>query len=342
MSPTLLIEPALLSIPGIAKSSEEVEGIFNRVISWSRAVRYEGGVRICILENTTKMLAECNLYPAQNNIQRLISDHNLSHVFSANDIQRMFNEILGRALAIEEITEIVIIETTNYTSSPDVSSSYNHMPDVLRMACDETLAHMAVSYAKENKWKDLLRGAFACGATGPISVAFRLEGCIEPGSLTPPLDLEESPITVKDMEDLYLTYSPRSLWRYAEDNIQIKFAIELMAKQLASVAKGAARFGLFSIGERFVESLAENGAYRTGPMAGVVLDTCAQVVAKTLTKKKVPFERNDEQIIRDDGARAWRVHLTKGHEAMRLMYWELIDGTIELANIGPKNELRIH
>ena len=50
---------------------------------------------------------------------------------------------------------------------------------------------------------------------------------------------------------------------------------------------------------------------------------------------------------RHDGARGFRTHITKSHEALRLMYWEpkpLVGSygpIVEFANIGPKHELVI-
>jgi hypothetical protein len=42
-----------------------------------------------------------------------------------------------------------------------------------------------------------------------------------------------------------------------------------------------------------------------------------------------------------DKAEAFRVHLSKDHEAFRLMYWARPDGSTEFANIGVKQELLI-
>lgn len=42
-----------------------------------------------------------------------------------------------------------------------------------------------------------------------------------------------------------------------------------------------------------------------------------------------------------DKAEAFRVHVSKDHEAFRLMYWARPDGSTEFANIGIKQELLI-
>ena len=43
-----------------------------------------------------------------------------------------------------------------------------------------------------------------------------------------------------------------------------------------------------------------------------------------------------------DGAKAFRLHLQQGsHSACRLHYWQLSDGTIELANVGIHDDIVI-
>jgi hypothetical protein len=42
-----------------------------------------------------------------------------------------------------------------------------------------------------------------------------------------------------------------------------------------------------------------------------------------------------------DEAEAFGVHLSKDHEAFRLMYWARPDGSTEFANIGVKQDLSI-
>ena len=38
---------------------------------------------------------------------------------------------------------------------------------------------------------------------------------------------------------------------------------------------------------------------------------------------------------------AFRTHINKSNEALRLMFWKLNDGRLEFANVGPKGEEEI-
>jgi hypothetical protein len=51
---------------------------------------------------------------------------------------------------------------------------------------------------------------------------------------------------------------------------------------------------------------------------------------------------NSEQRKRDrDGALAFRTHLTKGHEALRLVFWRDRSGVDEFSNVAVHNDLTL-
>ena len=46
------------------------------------------------------------------------------------------------------------------------------------------------------------------------------------------------------------------------------------------------------------------------------------------------------QSMRKESSR-WRTHVTSHHEGLRLLFWRRLDGTVEFANLGAKNDLEI-
>jgi hypothetical protein len=92
-----------------------------------------------------------------------------------------------------------------------------------------------------------------------------------------------------------------------------------------------------------------------GTHASSVRETCARIILRRPKYQVVPFLTRPaskkgkwEQARRTDGARAYRTHIAKSHEALRLMYWDLrsISGDrpgsfIEFANVGARSELVI-
>jgi hypothetical protein len=100
------------------------------------------------------------------------------------------------------------------------------------------------------------------------------------------------------------------------------------------------------MGSRFIESFIEWDGLGNGAYSNSVLETCARIVAGS-PKNEVREMRSrspggrERPIVRSDGAKAFRTHVSKSGEAIRLMYWQANDGSVEFANIGPKRELEI-
>ena len=82
---------------------------------------------------------------------------------------------------------------------------------------------------------------------------------------------------------------------------------------------------------------ANNGG-PNGTHAGVILEACARLVIGKPKNEEKPFEIAARQ---RDGANPFRLHVTKHHEALRLMFWKCPGHVLELANVGVKDELEI-
>ena len=78
------------------------------------------------------------------------------------------------------------------------------------------------------------------------------------------------------------------------------------------------------------------------------VESCARIILgvpkNTLGefKRKTVSGKLEHRVRNSDGAKAYRTHITKKSEGFRLMLWILPDGTIELSNVGNKDELVIY
>ncbi|QAZ66814.1 hypothetical protein C3Y92_05980 [Solidesulfovibrio carbinolicus] len=102
----------------------------------------------------------------------------------------------------------------------------------------------------------------------------------------------------------------------------------------------------FEIGSGFVHSLHTWGANSRHDYAMVIIESCARIVLgmpkNSINEFRESAKATAKQRIRvDDGALAFRTHLTKKGVGLRLMFWRLAGGTIEFANIGAKGDLEI-
>jgi hypothetical protein len=128
------------------------------------------------------------------------------------------------------------------------------------------------------------------------------------------------------------------LWNMASSGVILHLAIAAKAVEIESSAGTATKLAAvprFSIGSEFWHSARINNAGSNGTHAGTVLDTCARLIIGA-PKSKISEFRGSPRA--RDGAIAYRTHITKRHEALRLMFWKTPNDVIELANIGVKAE----
>ena len=95
----------------------------------------------------------------------------------------------------------------------------------------------------------------------------------------------------------------------------------------------------FRLGDRFIQSLHDWKVNAQPSLIRILVETCARICLG-VPKNEVTAFRGEPT--RDDGANAFRTHLTKRGIAYRLMLWELPDKTYEFANVGGKSELIIY
>ena len=135
--------------------------------------------------------------------------------------------------------------------------------------------------------------------------------------------------------------SSQQIWNEADCSNDLEVAILLAASALAK--QSGCGLKMFRVGSGFLESLRESGAFNTGPFADVTITKCAQTVLLQSNLTPQPFRTNAKanaptRIRQRDNAKAWRIHVTKNHQALRLMYWELPNGHIEFATLEAKAE----
>jgi hypothetical protein len=173
----------------------------------------------------------------------------------------------------------------------------------------------------------------------------------EPDKVTNVQGLQASLFSVLSVELFIQTLPPDVLWCHADDDTQFALAIRLAAREVRKISgcpDPDRNCATFSFGARFVSSLKEWQAAGDGRHASSVLVACARIVARAESDDIIRFYKRAsgkgkiEYITRViDRAEAWRMHLSKRHEAMRLMFWRKTDGSIEFANVGSKAGLEI-
>jgi hypothetical protein len=353
MKPSLALDPALLAIPAISVTEEQIATALHTLTLIAGKLREaRRSCEFFLLQDVSTYLAAAGLYPSTMSISKLLTDMRLTQVYTTEDIRRSVNDILSRILPLEELSGVKFLIPSSFTSSPDIRGE--RTGDMLE-ALELTVTHVAL--AAQSRHQNVVQILIA---NSLINRTVRISADID--DIDPPLprtggsslskisNFTASLCTAASVDDFISQLEPEILWSFAENEAEIYFAIECLAYRLRqesgchSPRDNCARFKL---GSEFLTSLHSWQAISDGRYARPTLETCARLVAQFPKNKSERFFRmtssgkNAEVVRETDKAAAWRTHISKEHEAMRLMYWQNAEGLIEFANIGPKSELKI-
>lgn len=346
MRASLVLEPAVLAMPALANDEQSITQSIATIIQLSEALR-ASEFNICLLSEAESLLAQANLYPVSNSIRQSLANSGLSHVYTVEDIRRSLHSILQQSHRLEEISGIEFLIPADMQTVPDVLA--NREPFVLRESLEITLAHaslMTEQYGRSNVQalladqhvrQDIELRANISDIYTPI------DGPSERPNFCCLVALSDSPASFLDQLD------GDALWSIADSESEIFAAVCIKARSLrrsTGCPSPKQNCEGFSIGKRFVPSMK---ACQCGPnekYGFATFETLARVVAKSpLEAPKRLYQLSSTghriDVVREDGAIAWRLHVTKSGEGIRLMFWRRRDTSLEFANVGTKADVSI-
>ena len=348
--PSLALDPALLAIPTVSANEEQIAGAIGTLTTIAEKLRSGSDCNFFLLSEASGYLAAADLFPVPFSISKMLADFNLTHVYTAEDIRRAVIDVLQRVNRLEELSSIEFMIPTSFTSSPDVVGSRTGS---LREALELTLLHIA--FSTRTRHASLAQALIADNLVRrEISIIADVEDidpALQPGHVTTMAQFKASVWSSSSVETFLAELAPEIIWQHAIGDAQLALAIKIAAREIRRVSGCSdpdRKCDRFSIGAHFFDSLKRWGASADGKLASSTLESCARVVARMPKSEINRFfrpsgQRNKtEDITRSsDRAEAWRTHVSKDHEAIRLMFWRKSDGSIEFANIGAKSELEI-
>lgn len=306
-----------------------------------RLIATDTAITILTSHETNAELVRTSYYPYHDRLKELLRRLGLAAVYSANDVRVIVQEVINRS---ESLEEYLGVDGALYEDDTRIK------PDCVQCYADVRLLSMfmevsgiiAASIAAGSRVGDVLR--VACPAA-ELYNSIEFSGTL----LTTEPDLElEAPIE----ETIHLSKGYKSfvegldglaLWQRAENAEGLVFALFVGAvrRQIAAGGlEGLARMPTFSVGSEFAGSLARNQAGGRGLFSQSTYERVVSVVCGELGRAMWRDTKAKNQVVREDGALAWRCHVTTRREALRLMYWT-VEGKVEFANVGVKNELVI-
>lgn len=341
----LAADASLLAVPNLASCVEEAELILRRIIYWSKYVS-ANTPRIAIMSNTVETLVLGGYFPSPPNVVALLQMFHLEGVYSSRDIQASINTILDRSIHLLDALDVEVVDHTHDITNPDLGA-FRH-ERVLYTAAISCFCSSICGVV--NSTFDI---AFAVSGMpippGPLQIKCQVDEIIGNGTFFAPFSVFGTTQLIETLTDAAVLIGSTALWRNAREASELHLAIATRAVELLRASGREATLGdvaPFGIGTEFFNSLATCDARGDGGHAKVVLEACARIVLGDPKYQVEPLRQNrrgrSEILRRTDSASARRTHVTKRHEAIRLMFWSRPGMQIEFANIGAKGELKIY
>jgi hypothetical protein len=347
---SIVVDPYLVCLPQNCRTAGEVEDFIDNLISWGELLQRED-VKVYFSEHCCDTLLQEEHYPYGHNLKNLMKRFELSELpvdFACSTAQW----ILDRTPRLEDKCCIGILDFDDASFLVEPAFLTSRLSEALSWSLKHTFSVIACHHAasqdefmlasvgsaepgdaEENDRDHLRFSVTVIDLDNPevkINLPLKLPARIEH---TMPVAFGRDAVTGR--------LGSLALWELAQSDMQARDAINSRIKELA--LSGAADAGAakpFRVGSRFLDTARTNGfASRLN-----VVDSCARILLEIPKKPVKPFrvsEDSETQRTRSDGAKAFRTHLTSDGPGYRLMFWEMADGTIEFANVGPKRELVI-
>jgi hypothetical protein len=335
---SIILDPGLFAIPPYESTEDDVHLIVRRLTHWSSVL--EGGEPVLVfkLSGTEAALAVSNCLPPEPNLKALFELYGLHEVFAINDVIRVYHGLLSRARVLGDSQVEVAECEVELVPNP----LQNYAPPILVEQSKLALANAILREVYQPNfrmypvvsWPNCECVDFdACGAgtavTGPGSEYVAI-----------PTKFDRKVSTLGQLDDLAGQSHSEGVWNSCEriEEFYLAIALGCAAIQAARGAPAGLRnVPQFWIGPEFVESL---NAVQGGPnqsYSSVVFNACCRAI---LGLDKLSAMGKPQTVRMEDGATAWRMHITKAHQALRLMLW-LRKGRVELANVANKWNLVI-
>jgi hypothetical protein len=351
--PDIVVDPYLVCLPRKCESIEELEAFVQNLLGWADLLN-RGDVNVHFPRACLDGLVESGQYPYGHELKRMTNRFGATHL-SEDLVCRVAQRVLDRTPTLEErcSISIVVFDEESYRVEPEVYIT--RLAEQIGWGLKHGLAVIAC-YQHHNGSRTgfLLASAKSSPAEAfkdeELRVSAHVEEIDSPADADDwakvlPVDIDEAVPVAFSRDSILEQLGVLRLWGDAELEQDARDAIDTRIKELLDTgAANREHVKRYALGDEFLASARANAFGGRSDLARILIDSCARIVIGVPKQEVKPFrvrETSDEQMLRPDGARAWRTHLTKAGPGYRLMLWTLPDGSVEFANVGPKKELEI-
>lgn len=351
----VVIDPFLLCLPNPCDSLDQLEDFISSLVGW-RGFLDRPDTCVLMSDSVRVALNDDGEFPHRHRLVELIDKFECTFA-DANTISKVANSILERTPALEEYFGIdaVLFEESLCEIVPAL------ILERLKPKCrtafrdDLLIAGVKINEGVYGRPETSVMVASGSWSEEPTPEDITVKADVHDVGLlstdiglknTPPFLLLQSIPVAFSHEQLIDSLDLWSIWDGASSQEAVRLSIETCIKNLISSGVPGDGAMKFEIGSGFVQSLHAWGADSRHDYAMVTIESCARIVLdipkNSINEFRESADTNAKQRSRkNDGALAFRTHITKKGVGLRLMFWKRTDGTIEFANIGAKGELQI-
>lgn len=329
-------DPSLVWISDVNDSPETTSENLCRVISWL-TLASRNHVQMTVDNSAAIKLYAEELVPCDKHIAEIITKAGYDGVLDSKDLAKLLNQVLIASCHMEDAIEKIANFTSLELDFPKIIPAANK-----RALSEDSFLNFCLLWTTSED-----DCSYVFPRISQEELVTKNEILVEVFESEKPVIFDESAIGLKVCvygtgAGLYASLDPNSIWKSALDSVPLEEAI----KSIASKEKfDHAALKLFSFGHSFFDTAKKYGGI-SGPISSVLMNKIYKILTGNETVKISEFRisakpESPVRIRPTDNAEARRVHLTSGHEGFRLLFWELTDGSLEFANVGPKFEEKI-
>lgn len=162
-------------------------------------------------------------------------------------------------------------------------------------------------------------------------------------SLIEDFDVEYNDDVFGSYDALLIRFGSEKLISFIKCDFSLKLAIYVKTMELANEIGGYIHWDSFDIGSSLLESMRVNQCMYGGKFSANVFESISRVLLhKPKYEVKVFYKSNSKTEARFfEDFKAFRTHISKGSEALRLMFGIDSKNFIRITNVGVKQELEI-
>ena len=351
----VVIDPFLLCLPNPCDSLDQLEIFIASLVGW-RGFLDRPDTCVLMSDSARVALNDDGEFPHRHRLAELIDKFECTFA-DANTISKVANSILERAPVLEEYFGIDAILFDESSCEIDPALMLDRLKPKCRSAFrdDLLIAGVKIDEGISDGSESSVLVASGSWREEPIPKDIAVKADVHDVGLlstdvslnnVPPFSLLQSIPVAFSHEQLIESLGLWSIWDGASSEEAVRLSIEACIKNLISSGVSGDGAMEFEIGSGFVQSLHAWGADSRQDYAMVTIESCARIVLGIPKNDIDEFRESAKATAKqrsrtEDGALAFRTHLTKKGLGLRLMFWRQTDGMIEFANIGAKGELEI-